>query len=173
MVMKISIVLILPFIWVSFFVFQNYSWRYLPMTIIGFFTPYLFLISYLFWYDRLDLLGSEWSMFQQQIFQTPHIHGVFNIIIFSLLAFFFLSSLAKIIPETGSKIISIRRKISLSLWLMFFTIYPLMFYPSSTAHNLYLIPLSGLLGYYLRVVKNRRMLVDILFTIFIILFPCY
>lgn len=49
-------ILFLLLVWISFFVFQNYSWRYLPITIAAIIVPYLFFASWLFWFDQLSLL---------------------------------------------------------------------------------------------------------------------
>ncbi len=164
-----SNLLIFPIIWFSFFIFQNYNWRYLPMSIVGLIIPYLFLFTWLFWFDKLELISSEWDSAYHTFYQIPQFNSIFYSIIFSILGFFLFVSLAKIIPETTAKVIDIRRKTSLSIWMMFFSLYPLIFFPDSISKNLFLIPLAGILGYYLRIVKTRRILIDIIFTTFIIL----
>ncbi len=158
-----------PFIWLSFFVFQNYSLRYLPITIIGLISPYLFLFTWLLWFDKTDLISLEWSLFNEHLYQLTHINGLFNIMILSILAFFTLVSFGKIIPETPSKIIAIRRKTTLSLWFLLFSIFPFVFFPDLISNSLFIIALAGLLGYYLRVIKTRRLWIDFLFSAFIIL----
>ena len=164
-----SNLIVFPIIWFSFFIFQNYNWRYLPMSITGLIIPYLFLFTWLFWFDKLELITSEWSIAYQSFYQTPQFSTLFYIFIFSLLGFFLLISLVKIIPETTAKVIDIRRKTSLTIWLLIFSLYPLIFFPDSISNNLILIPLAGILGYYLRIVKKRRNLIDFGFTILIIL----
>ena len=159
---------LLPLIWISFFVFQNYNWRYFPISIIGLFTPYLFLFTWIYWIDKTDVIIHEWNVAYLHFFQWPQMHGLTNIIISSLIGFFVLSSLAKIIPEIPSKIIAIRKKTSLSLWFLFISLYPFLFIPDSITKNLILIPLLGLLGYYLSRIKTRRIWIDLLFSIFII-----
>lgn len=158
---------IFPVIWITFFLFQNYSWRYFPMSIVGFLSPYLFLFVWLFWFDRGDLILAEWPLMSHDFFVNPNIEGLFVIIIFSFLVFFLILSMMKIIPETPGKVIAIRRKIRLSIWFLFFSIIPWLFFPDSISKNLFLVPLVGLLGYYLRVVKRRPILMDFIFTIFI------
>lgn len=156
-------------IWVSFFVFQNYSWRYLPISIVGLLTPYIFLFTWLFWFDKMDILFHEWNHAAEQFYQFPQFTGLFNIIILSILGFFIFASLSKIIPETPAKIIAIRRKTNITLWFLLFAFYPLLFHPDFISKNLITIPLAGLLGYYFRVVKMRRKWMDLLFTLFIII----
>lgn len=158
-----------PFIWISFFVFKHYSFRFFPMTIIGMIAPYLFFFSWLFWFDKIDLLVLEWDNINGKLFEIIRITGLINIIFMSILGFFVFTSLAKIAPEIPSKIISIRQKTSLSLWLLVFSLYPLLFYPDIISNNYFIIALSGILGYYLRVIKTRRIWIDLLFTSFILL----
>ncbi len=159
----------IPFIWLSFFIFQNYSIRYLPITIIGLLTPYLFLFTWLFWFDQTNLIFLEWDLFSTQLYQLIHIQGLLNIIIITILGFLTILSLIKIIPETPSKIIAIRQKTTLSLWFLIFSIYPFVFFPDFISNNFFIIALAGLLGYYLRVVKSKRLWIDLLFSALIIL----
>lgn len=155
-------------IWISFIVFQNYSWRYIPITIAGLVIPYLFFLTYLFWTDQLSLLNQEWITLQKYSYQLPQLNDLFSIIIFTILGFLIFISLAKIIPETSSKIISIRKKVSFSLWFLFISIMVMLFSNEAIVKNIFLIPLSGLLGYYLRSIKSRKRIIDFVFSLFIV-----
>jgi len=150
-------------------VFQNYSIRYLPITIIGLISPYLFLFTYLFWFDKTDLILIEWETLNNNLYQFISIKGILNIIIISILGFLSLDCLAKILPEIPGKIISIRQKTTLSLWLLIFSLYPLLFFSDSISNNFFIIALTGLLAYYLRIVKSKRLWIDFLFTAFILI----
>lgn len=161
--------LFLVLVWVSLFVFQNYSWRYLPITLIGFLTPYIFLLTWLYWSDQFFLVQEEYVLYQQHLYELPHFSNLFDIVIISILGFFIFVSLARIVPEIPGKIISIRKKTSLSLWFLFIGSIPFILSPEMITKNILLIPLSGLLGYYLRLVKRRRWLIDFLFTTLITL----
>lgn len=162
-------------IWISFIIFQNYSWRYIPITVAGLFTPYLFFITYLFWNDQLMLIDSEWTNLQNYTYHLPQLNNLVSIIIYSILGFLILISLSKIIPETSSKVISIRKKVSFSLWFLFISIVVMLFSNEAIIKNIFLLPLSGLLGYYLRSLKTRRRIIDIIFSlfVFILLFQKY
>ncbi len=160
-------IVFLVLVWISFFVFQNYSLRYLLITIIGLIVPHLFFATWLFWFDQLPLLEKEWQTTSNFSYQLPQFNDLFLIITYAILGFFIFLSLSKIIPETSSKIISIRKKVSLSLWFLALSIIILLFSADPIVKNAYLIPLSGLLGYYLRSVKNRRNLIDTIFSLFI------
>lgn len=164
-----NITLFLVLVWISFFVFQNYSWRYLPITIVGFLVPYVFLLTWLYWFDQMSLIEQEYDLYQKQLYIIPHFKNLFDIIIISILGFFIFVSLARIIPEIPGKIISIRKKTSLSLWFLILSLIPFAFSPELITKNIFLIPLSGFLGYYLRLVKRRRIFIDFLFTILIFL----
>jgi hypothetical protein len=164
-----SNLIFIPFVWLSFFVFQNYSLRYLPITITGLISPYLFLFTYLFWFDKTDLIFIEWESIPDNLYQFISIHGIFDVVNISILGFLSFISLAKILPEIPGKIIAIRQKTSLSLWLLIFSLYPLLFFPDLISNNFFIIPLTGLLAYYLRIVKSKRLWIDFLFTSFIIL----
>jgi hypothetical protein len=160
-------IVFLLLVWISFFVFQNYSWRYLPITIAAVIVPYFFFATWLFWFDQLPLLETEWLAISNYSYQLPQLNNLFLIITYSILGFFIFLSLSKIVPETSSKIISIRKKVGLSLWFLTISIVVLLFSGEPIVKNAYLIPLSGLLGYYLRSVKTRRKLIDAVFSLFI------
>lgn len=161
-------VVFLLLIWISFIVFQNYSWRYIPMSLAGLIVPYLFFFTYLFWTEQLSLVSKEWIDLQNYTYQLPQLNNLFIIAIFSILGFLIFLSLSKIIPETSSKIISIRKKVSFSLWFLLISIIVMLFSNEPIVKNIFLIPLSGLLGYYLRTVKNKRRLIDLMFSLFIL-----
>jgi len=55
--------LFLFLIWISFFVFSQYTWRNWLISIIGFITPYLFLIIYYYWFDKLEIFIDDYLMF--------------------------------------------------------------------------------------------------------------
>lgn len=161
-------VVFLFLIWISFIVFQNYSWRYIPISLTGLIVPYLFFFTYLFWTEQLSLIDTEWNNLQNYTYQLPQLNNLFSIAIFSILGFLIFLSLSKIIPETSSKIISIRKKVSFSLWFLIISIVVMLFSNEPIVKNIFLIPLSGLLGYYLRSVKNKRRLIDMMFSLFIL-----
>lgn len=161
-------IIFIPLIWISFIVFQNYSWRYIPITIAGLIVPYLFFLTYLFWTDQLNIIIQEWERIQEYSYQLPQLNNLFSIIIFAILGFLVFISLAKIVPETSSKIIAIRKKVSFSLWFLFISIIVMLFSNDTIVKSIFLIPLSGLLGYYLRSVKNKRRIIDFIFSLFII-----
>jgi len=158
----------LVLIWISFLVFQNYSWRYIPISLTGIIVPYLFFFTYLFWTSQLHLINTEWTALANYPYRLPQINDVFSIIIYSILGFLIFISLSKIIPETSSKIISIRKKVSFSLWFLLISIIVMLFSNEPIVKNIFLIPLSGLLGYYLRIVKTKRKLIDFVFSLFIL-----
>lgn len=156
-------------VWISFFVFQNYSWRYMPITLIGLITPYIFLLSYLFWYDLLFAIDMEWKQILKAGFQWSLPQGIFQYIVLGILSFFLLLSLLKIVPEMPGRIISIRKKTSLTLWLLFITLIAFWLGGSSSVSQLYLLPIAAVIGYYLRTIKKRKIFFDIIFTSFILL----
>ncbi|NPD46495.1 MULTISPECIES: hypothetical protein [unclassified Lentimicrobium] len=156
-------------VWLSFFVFQIYSWRYFPITLVGLITPYLFFFTWLYWNDKLHLVLIEWDQILDQLIVLPKIDSLVHIFIFSILGFLILLSLAKIIPEAPGKIIAIRKKISISLWFLFISLFPFIWSPDIISRNIILIPVAGLVGYYLKTVKTRKFWVDLVFTIFILL----
>lgn len=168
-------IVFLLLIWMSLIVFQNYSWRYIPISIAAIVVPYLFFATYLFWTDQLVMLETELVAIKQFSYQLPQLKDLFNILIYTFLGFLILMSLSKIIPETSSKIIAIRKKVGLSLWFLLISILVFIFSGEAVVKSAFLIPLSGLLGYYLRSVRNRRRLLDFSFSlfIFILLFHKY
>jgi len=164
-----SAIILFPIIWISFLIFKTLKIRYLFMTLIGLAIPYIFLLTYLFWCDSLDVLFQEINNIETHYFHIYHISGLFNLAILFLLVFFTFLSLSKIISETSSKLIEIRRKTILFLWIFAFGLYTFFFYPDTISNSIIIIAFPAILGHYLIGVKKQRLWIDFIFTILLIL----
>ena len=164
-----SAIILFPIIWISFFIFKTLKIRYLFMTLIGLSIPYLFLLTYLFWCNSLDILFEEINAIENLYFHINQISGLLNLAILFLLLFFTFISLSKIISETSSKLIEIRRKTILFLWIFAFGLYTFIFYPDTISNNIIIIALPAILGHYLIKIKKQRLWIDFIFTILVIL----
>lgn len=156
-------------LWISFFVFQNYSWRYFPISLAGLLVPYLFLSTWLYWNDQLNMVITEWNIVSHHFYELPQIIDIFYILIYTILGFLIFLSLSFVIPKNAGQIISIRKKVWLSLWFLLLGFILLLFSTDYMVKNVVIIPLSLLLGYYLRSQKIRQNLIDIVFSLFILL----
>ena len=55
------------FIWFTFIVYSLYYWREWLIVLLGFITPYLFLWTYFFWFDKLDLVFNAYNWYFSNI----------------------------------------------------------------------------------------------------------
>ncbi len=156
-------------IWLSFLVFKNLNIRYFFNSLVGLLSPYIFFIGYLFWCDKMELLYFEIDTIKDNLFQITHYSGLLNIIILFLLMFFIVISGSKIISEMSSKVIEIRLKTILLLWLFALSLYVFVFSPDTISNNLIVLTFSAFLGHYLVIIKRHRLWIDVAFTLLIVL----
>ena len=160
---------VFPIIWISFLVFKNLSIRYFFNSLVGLISPYIFLISYFFWCNKMEMLYLEIDALQSNLFQIAEFSGLLNIIILVLLVFFAFISVTKIMSNISSKVIEIRLKTILFIWLFVSSMYVFIFFPDIISNNLIILAFSAFLGHYLVTIKRHQLWIDIAFTILIVL----
>lgn len=164
-----SAFLLFPIIWISFFIFKNLRLRYFFMSLVGLIIPYIFLVAYLFWCNKLDLLSAEINTIEKYFFHIYHFTGLLHFIILVLLVFFAFVSLINIIPEISSKLIEIRYKTVLFIWIFAIGLYTFIFYPDTISNSIIIVAFPALLGHYLFSIKKQRLWIDLIFTTLVIL----
>jgi len=103
-------------IWISFLVYRVLSWREWIISFIGFFSVSIFCWFYFFWNNQVPMI---WNQIEQFFAFPEHFHVKFNrfgYIIWGIIALIFLGALSNIMNHIYEKVIAIRRKI----WVIIF-----------------------------------------------------
>jgi hypothetical protein len=147
------------FIWLTFIVYRLYKWRDWLIPITGLLTPYIFLFTYFFWNDELFQALDAYVGYYTTIAFIP-IYGGFSIfewIIASTVALFFLWSFVKLTGNVQEKTILIRKRFGTIFWLLFVCL--LTYLGSGTLANSHLamiaIPLSVYISYGFSYIKRK------------------
>ncbi len=155
------------FILVSLMVYQQYKWREWVVPLIGFFTPWIFYIAYLFWVDGLQ----EWfaALGEKFNFRIPDLYAVANelIIVWVLILLLILTGLGKMIKYSTGTTVDIRRKSSVVFWMLLIGMASTFFsdYDLITQAYLEFVPITIFISVYLSRVKKTFFQEVIMFLI--------
>jgi hypothetical protein len=144
------------FLWISMIIFRNNDWHEWIGSLIGLVTPFIFLSVYYFWFDKWMTKAHEYMAFFMISINPAPFHEpsflVLSLIVFILLIFGLLTSLARLSEKT----IEIRKKTILLIWLIPIMIISVPFAAGVLKYHLFIsfITLSGLLSTYLLKIKK-------------------
>jgi hypothetical protein len=158
------------FVWLTFFVYRLYHWREWVIVLAGFITPWLFLLVYFFWSDRLELVYNALmvSITGFSTFELNFHLPVLSIITLGFIALLFLWSFLKLAGELQEKVISIRKKYWSAFWFLFLGTVTFIFSGSDAVFILsYLaVPVTMFMAYALTHQK-KLLWIDIIFSLLI------
>jgi hypothetical protein len=166
-----SIVFIL-LLWIGLIIIRPFIWREWLISFIGLILPWLYLVFYYFWNDKLDMLEYEVIYYTFITSQKS-----FNLFMFSypeyfqiailLVAVFF--SVRKLIDDIGKSTVQTRNNLTLLLYFFFIGFVSIFLAPSySIACLSFLaIPVSALFSNYLLFTK-KEYLAEILLMLLLI-----
>lgn len=150
-----SIVFIL-FVWACFIIYRLFSWREWVISIIGLTLPYLFLGTYYFWMDRLQLKTDEYlDAFGVINFHdfTPSLSAYIIIVLTALLL---LISFFRIMGLIGEKAIRIRKLLSIMIWFFMVSYLSLVISPNYGIMGfvMLLVPASVIISVYISNIRK-------------------
>lgn len=167
-------IIFLIFVWLSLVAFRSFSFRDWLITIIGICLPYLFALTYYYWFGEAKLFWSE-------IIIQPLINKVSNEIDFlksfyAFLIFLLIMTVMSIPPflsEMGRNKAGIRSSLRLFIWFGLFALISLFLAPSNSLYHFCLaaIPLSIIFSNFLLNIKSVYS--EIIFTGLIIFTVIY
>ncbi len=147
--------LLLFWIWIGLFISRILQLRALLITIVGFITPYFFLLSGYYLTDQLDDQFTAYMAFYKShslTLETPSFMGWISISLVILLLFF---SLNHVLTKATEKNISTRKKFRMLSWLYAFSIGLIaMGHSQYIAAALFSIPLTAYIAFYLSHAKK-------------------
>jgi len=134
------------FIWLTFIVYRLYKWREWFIPITGVAIPYMFLLTYFFWFDQLDLVIQAYLTYFGSLFPLQFNFELdpLNYAITGIILFLFLWSFLKMAADIQEKNISIRKRFGSVFWFFFisFMIYIFADFHDTSHLILLTIPLS-------------------------------
>lgn len=150
-----GVLLLFPVIWISLILFQSFSWRSIPISLIGLLIPYFFIAVAYFWFDHISLFITHIGNLFGNIIRPIHLPKTNELIEFFASAVLLILSSSFILPRIGSQVISIRKKTSFMYWFLGMSLMISFFNPDNIAREIIFIPFSGLLGFYFSAVKRK------------------
>jgi hypothetical protein len=133
-------ILFYAFILMSFIVFRSTSWRDWMSSFIGLMTPYLFLVVYYFFFNKIDSKLYDYSRFFKGSLHIIINNNPVFLIYSSGLLFGLIISFFNNLSHLQEKTIEIRKKNILLFWFILFVIFSFPFAGKfQTFHLLFLV----------------------------------
>jgi hypothetical protein len=148
-------ILLFLLLWLMLLVFGTFSGRNIIITFIGFLLPYVYLVFYYFWIDKLDEAGTAYADFFENIlrFQAGSDYLQYGIWAFFLIlilspAFF------KITGTLTTYGISFRKKMGATNWFLIISAPLILLSGDVNFSLLILLPSSILIAHYYNIFKR-------------------
>ncbi len=159
----------LPFIFISLLVYQLFRWREWIVPIIGFFTPYLFIMVWYFWNDQF---GEKFSYFLLLFdFELPAYQNVTfeNSVIWGLFAMLVFLGLGKILKLASDGSVESRKKSRVVIFMFLFAVASAFFSGQTLISHLYLeiIPVVVFLSAYVSRLR-KLFIIELLFSLILV-----
>jgi len=156
--------IVLPLLGIGLFIFRPFNWREWIICAIGLLMPFLFVLAFYFWNERLDYFWSD-KIVYSIVKPSINYSSVFYVLVGIILIIIFLSlgNLFRNLTGVSQKKIKITQ---LLIWLSVFALLSLQRAPSVSCKyfSLFAIPVSVFCAEYLLSVK-RKWWSELLFTI--------
>jgi hypothetical protein len=147
----------LPLLWISFLIFHAYKWRNIPISLIAIIVPFLYLATYLYWTNNMDLIANELSAFSLETIDTTLPQGIFETFSMLLIAVLFIFSSLFFISNANSMTIAVRKKMTFVIWMSLFSLLLIYFFKNDQiANKAFIIPLSLLFGQQMEHLNKRK-----------------
>lgn len=159
-----QLIILLFFIWISFFILKTLEWRDIIISLIGFFVPYIFIYSYFFITDNLSLLNQiieEIDLNKRSFnFEVNYI----NFIIILILLFFIVFGFKYFLRSININTVKTKKLINILTWLFLFDIILIFLNPINwNSISIIAIPFSFYLSILFLHTKSK--LYEILFSL--------
>lgn len=158
----------LPFIFVSLLVYQLFRWREWIVPIIGFIAPYLIVVAWYFWFDRLD---DKYHFFLSLFdFEIPVYQDltVKNMLIWGLFAMLVVIGLGKILKSASDGSVEGRKKNRVVIFMFLFALVSAFFSGQTLTSHVYLefIPVVVFLSAFISRVR-KLFIIELVFSLII------
>jgi len=162
----------LLFVWMTFLVYRLFSWREWLIILIGFLLPYIYLLSFYFFFDRITEYTTGLALLMDNFVVLPEFGriGAIHYVCWGFILFFMVPAGLKMMAEINEKVVATRKRFWAVIWFMILAAGWLPFSGSFFFLHLPVVylPVTVFLAWYFSAVKKTRRL-DILFTIWVLL----
>jgi hypothetical protein len=156
-------------IWISFFVYNFLNWREWLISVLGLIAPYLFIATYYFWFDKLEIIVNNYINFFYNLKIPSFEYNIYTYIFLSLLAILILFSMAKMVFMINKLVIKTRKFFVILVCFIILSLISVFFTDNSSITHLEIsfIPISILISNYASLSK-RNIFNEIIFILLII-----
>jgi hypothetical protein len=165
-----SIILVL-LIFISFIIFRIFSFRRWIIVLIGFLTPYLYIITYYYIYDKLNFFIHNKILMNMQIgyYNIFPIKNNITIAILSIIILLFLISFLNFIKKISDGVIRIREYKLVAVWFILLSLSTFLILSTDKIMLLYMtiLPLTIFMTDYFLSFK-KQWFVETLFLLLIL-----
>ena len=151
-----NLIFLIPIIWISQIILRGFNLREWFISIVGFATPYFFLVFYYFYFDKLDVLN---KILSQNLFFHNNIpsFSIYYLIVFSYLGFLILISSLHLLSNLNTKKIITRKYFRVLFWLFLLSSILLIILNSVSIEFIVIIalPISFLLANFFVSIKSK------------------
>jgi len=155
-------------IWYGFLILRLFDWRAWVISLVGFITPYLFLMVYYFWFDKFNFRSNEYLDYFRHFNKLIVSFPAYSKLFLSLYVLLILFSLFIFYNTTGDKIIRVRNIRIIMIWLFVLTGLSIFLAGNNLIFHLeiFFIPASVFIANFLFSLK-RKYISEIILTLLI------
>ena len=149
------LILLLLFLWLVFMVYRTFNLREWIIAFMGFILPYIYLIVFYFWNDKLGNVLTNYRDYTRGIFDFTFSDDILQIsiwVIFSLLML--LPSIVRVISGLSSNNIAFRRKMAVTIWLAVFGAFITLTGGNAGFNTVIYLPAAAIVAYQFQVMKK-------------------
>lgn len=151
-----NLIFLIPIIWISQIILRGFNLREWFISIVGFATPYFFLLFYYFYFDKLDVFN---KILSQNLFFSNNTlsFNIYYLILFSYLGVLILISSLHLLSNFNTKKIITRKYFRVLFWLFLLSSILLIILNSISIEFIVIIalPISFLLSNFFVSIKSR------------------
>jgi hypothetical protein len=176
MLVSIASIIYLPyiffliFIWITFLIYRVSKTREWIIVWIGILAPYIYIWVYYFVFDKLELFYTKYIQFFTQLQPVQIKSNGFNYAFGAVMALLTLVSSFRLLNDSGGKVISIRKKIIVLVYLLLISLLTTIYARENLIYHITMvfIALSAIVTYYFTALK-KVIWAEIFFTMIVII----
>jgi hypothetical protein len=165
-------ILFLIFIWLTFIVYRLYKWREWIIPVAGLAIPYIYLLTYFFWFDKLEIIMGAYMGYFTGLWPVKFHYEptLIDLVISGIILFLFFWSFLKLAADIQERNISVRKRFWSVFWFFFIAVivYIVTGVHDITCRSLLIIPVSLYISSGFSQLR-KKFWIEFLFTVLLIL----
>lgn len=165
----LPVIFLFLFLWQVFIIYRIFSWREWIVSLTGFAIPYVYLLTGLWWTDRIPEYVTALSVAGRQFLHPGPMPGFLQLALWAiLLLFILLPALLKIYPRLSTYNIDIRKELAVISWMAIIGGIITFAGGNILQNSIVLLPVTILVAHYYSTIK-RSVYQEIVFSVFLML----